>query len=63
MIKVYKESIYPSLGSKTTRRGGHSPLSIFFLHKVNVSTSSFDMTYNNLRNQLRLLSHIAQQWM
>jgi hypothetical protein len=35
---------YPSTGSKTTMRGGHSPLSIILLHMFRVSVSSFDKT-------------------
>lgn len=36
---------YPSTGSKTTMRGGHSPLSTILLHKFKVSVSSFDKTW------------------
>ena len=36
---------YPSRGSKTTMRGGHSPLFIIVLHKFKVSVSSFDKTW------------------
>ena len=37
---------HPSLGSKTTIRGGHSPLPIMLLHKFKVSVSSLDKTWN-----------------
>lgn len=44
-LRTKMESPYPSSGSKTTIKGGHSPLSIMLLHKFKDSASSFGITW------------------
>lgn len=57
-----KVNKYPSYGSKTTIRGGHSPRFIMFLHKAKVSTPSFDRTCMklNTKSTFRLVLNLNE---